>query len=472
MGQKKDMQITLYENYWYPMESSFGNEYSSYFDWFIRDYLIVKTGQIPKIGNVYEAYKSYVQDKNAPDTVEKVVADIYKFSGFHVNMTLHKESDSELLKAFKDISRLKIDVSYPFLLAVYNDYANETISINEFREIVRLVEYYVFRRAICGIPTNSLNKTFATLYKSIKKENYLESIKATFQLMDGYKRFPTNNEFKREIVSKDVYNFRSRNYLLSNLENLNRKEKVNIEDYTIEHILPQNQNLSQQWQSELGENWKIIQEKYLHTIGNLTLTGYNSELSDRPFLEKKTMEGGFNESPIRLNKGLANVDEWNEEAIKARSSEIAEKAAKIWVAPNLPEEILEKYKETEETKETKEYTIDQYEYLADEMLELYHALRKRILNLDPLVREEYKKLYIAYKTASNFIDIVPQKNRLRLSLNIEFNFMNDPKGLCKDVSGLGRWGNGDVEVGISSIAELEDVMYLIQQSFDAQMELV
>jgi uncharacterized protein with ParB-like and HNH nuclease domain/predicted transport protein len=469
MGQEIKTQTELYEKYWFPMEQSYGNDYTSTFDWFMRDYLSVKSGSIPRIDKVYEEFKAFVQSSKAPKTITEVVQDIVKFSGYYVNMILHKEPEKDLLHGFRNVSKLKVDVSYPFLLPVYDDYSNGAISKDEFSEIISLVENYVFRRAICGIPTNSLNKTFATLYKSFSKINYLEGVKAAFQLMDSYKRFPNNAEFEKEIVSKDVYNFRSRNYLLNKLENFNRKEIVNTDDYTIEHIMPQNPDLSVEWQSMLGDNWKEIQQLYLHTLGNLTLTGYNSELSDRPFGKKKSIEGGFNDSPLRLNSFMRNVDVWNEEQIKKRAVELATKATSIWNAPNLSDDILSKYKPAEE-KESTTYTIENYEYLKGEMLELYYALRKRILNIDSSVKEEYKKLYIAFKSSTNFVDIVPQKARLRLSLNIEFPKIIDPHGLCKDVSGLGRWGNGDVEVGISALGELDNVMELIQQAFDEQLE--
>ena len=211
MGQEIKIQTELYEKFWFPMEQSYGNDYTSTFDWFMRDYLSVKSGYIPRIDRVYEEFKAYVQSNKAPKTITEVVKDIVKFSGYYVNMILHKEPESILLQGFKNISKLKVDVSYPFLLPVYDDYSTGTISKDEFSEIISLVENYVFRRAICGIPTNSLNKTFATLYKSFSKINYLEGVKAAFQLMDSYKRFPNDAEFEKEIVAKDVYNFRSRN---------------------------------------------------------------------------------------------------------------------------------------------------------------------------------------------------------------------------------------------------------------------
>ena len=469
MGQDIKLQTELYEKYWFPMEQSYGNEYATKFDWFMRDYLSVKTGAIPRIDKVYEGFKAYVQSNKAPKTITEVVQDIFKYSVYYVNMVLRKEANTELKKLFSNILKLKVDVSYPFLLPVYNDYATEIITIEDFKEIIKLVENYVFRRAICGIPTNSLNKTFATLYKSINPSHYLESLKVTFQLMENYKRFPNDTEFEKEIGLKDVYNFRSRNYLLHNLENYNRKEIVNTDDYTIEHIMPQNPKLNAKWQTMLGDTWQEVQKKYLHTLGNLTLTGYNPELSDNPFAVKKSIEGGFDHSPLRLNSFMQKVSVWDEEKIQERAVELAAKASKIWVASNLSQEILDKYKRSEE-KEVSVYTIENYEHLKGSMLELYYALKKRVLNIDASVKEEYKKLYIAFKSNTNFVDIVPQKARLRLSLNIEFNQIDDPLGLCLDVTDKGRWGNGDIEVGFSKMSELDNVMDLIQQAFDIQME--
>jgi predicted transport protein len=332
-----------------------------------------------------------------------------------------------------------------------------------------LVEDYVFRRAICGIPTNSLNKTFANLYKSVDNENYVESIAASFQLMDVYQRYPNDSEFENEIRAKDIYNLRARNYLLGKLENFGRRDFVNIDEYTIEHILPQNPNLSAGWQEMLGETWKQVQENYLHTLGNLTLTGYNSELSDRPFQEKKTISGGFNVSPIRLNDHLREIDTWNESAILERSYKLAQLAKQVWKAPNLPEDRLNLYRKTEPVATTT-YSLEDYKHLEGEMLELYQHLRRRIINLGPSVKEEYTKLYIAFRSAANFVELVPQKSKLKLYLNIDFVELIDPNGLGRDVSGIGSWGSGDVEVSIAKESQLDQIMDLVQQAYDKQTE--
>tara|TARA_R110002167_G_scaffold159918_1_gene355643 strand:- start:1741 stop:3819 length:2079 start_codon:yes stop_codon:yes gene_type:complete len=471
MGQQTALQTELYEKHWLPMEQNYGDEYSQYFDRFMRDYLSVKIGNISKIGHVYDAFKNYANSDRSPGNIRDLVADIHRFSGYYANMALHKEPCPSLARVFKRIARLKANVSYPFLLAVYADYAADLLTEGEFEQLLCLVENYVFRRAICGIPTNSLNKTFANLYKSVQQEHYLKSVEAAFMLLGSYKRFPADSEFHAELVSKDVYNLRTRNYLLERLENHQRKEPVVISEYTIEHVLPQNPKLCSDWQAMLGESWKQVQESYLHTLGNLTLTGYNSELSDHPFGDKQTMEGGFNDSPLRMNSLLRQTQTecWNEEKIKQRANELADKAKAIWFAPLMDQtEVFEYlFKPAKEAS----YSLDSYEHLHGDMRALYDRLQQRILNIDASVAQECKKLYIAFKSTTNFVDVVPQKVRLRLSLNMPFSDLIDPKGLCRDVTGLGRWGNGDVELGLADKNELDDVMELIQQAFDREVEL-
>jgi uncharacterized protein with ParB-like and HNH nuclease domain len=285
MGLEPHLQTKLYEQYWRPMEVEFGQEaYGTHFDSFMRHFLTVKTGNIPNQGEVYEAFKTHAKfPEVAKAGVEELVADIYRFARYYCAMALGAEPNSELKLAFQDVRELKVDVAYPFLLELYHDYALDELPKSDFLTAVRLVESYVFRRAICAIPTNSLNKTFANFTKALKKDRYIESIQAYLLLLPSYRRFPNDDEFKRELQTKDLYNFRSRSYWLRRLENHNRKELALVGDYTIEHILPQNENLSSAWKTALGTDWQRIQQTYLHTIGNLTLTAYNSKYSDKPF---------------------------------------------------------------------------------------------------------------------------------------------------------------------------------------------
>lgn len=468
MGLEPELQANLYDQYWRPMEKDFGQVgYSEYFDGFIRHYLTVKTGDIPKESEVYEAFKEYARSPKS-GSVEDLVADIRTYAGYYCAMAMDAENDADLKMAFHDLRELKVDVAFPFLLEIYNDYDKQIISKDDLLKIVRLVESYVFRRAICGIPTNSMNKTFGNFTRNLKRDRYLESVQANFMLLPSYRRFPDDEEFKREMKLKDLYNFRSRSYWLRRLENFDRKERVPVDEFTIEHIMPQNENLSVEWQTELGPDWQRIHEDYLHTLGNLTLTGYNSEYSDRPFMEKRDMKGGFAESPLKLNKEIAAKEHWTEQDILSRAEILSQQAINVWAAPVLEPSILVGYKPKIEPTE---YTIDSHPHLANEPIKtLFEEFRKQVIALDPCVTETFLKIYIAYKAETNFVDVVPQAKRLRLSLNIHYPEINDPKGICKDITNLGRQGNGDVEVYISNINDIPYVMGLVRQAFDKQME--
>jgi len=470
MGLEPTRQTQLYEEHWRPMEVAFGQEaYGTHFDGFMRHYLTLKTGDIPNVREVYEAFKAHSRGQNiAAAGVESLVADIHAFAKYYCAMALGKEKDGQLACAFQDLRELKVDVAYPFLLELYQDFVSGILLKPDFVQAVRIVEAYVFRRAVCSIPTNSLNKTFANLGRTLKKDRYLESLKAQILLMPSYRRFPSDDEFKRDLKTRDLYNFPRRSYWLRRLENYGRKERVPVDEYTIEHILPQNSNLSKKWRESLGKDFQRIQETWLHTLGNLTLTGYNAEYSDRPFHEKRDMQGGFKQSPLHLNEGLGMLETWDEQAIQERADRLANLATKVWPAPPLTQDVLEAYRPI--ALGSTAYTIEDHPQLRiGSMREVFEAFRKEVLALDPCVTEEFLKLYVAYKAETNFVDVVPQAKRLRLSLNMEFNSVHDPKGICKDVSNIGRWGNGDVEVGLKELDELPYIMGLVRQAFEKQM---
>ena len=459
MGQESDIQNELYK-IWYSMEESFGVEYTERFGGFIRDYLTLKTGQIPKIDQVYERFKRYVPNTEQPEAIEAIIKEIGRYSEHYVRIALLEEEDRELRACLEDIRALDVTVTFPFLLGVYEDYSQEQIEKVDVIEISRLVENYVFRRAICEVPTHSLNKTFATLMEQIDKDNYLQSLKVVFSQMSRNKRFPSDLEFKTAFLIREVYNSpHICHYLLRKLENHGRREPIRVEDYTIEHVMPQ--TLSEEWQAELGENWREVHERYLHTIGNLTLTGYNSELSNRSFREKQNLPGGFRDSPLWLNQSLREVERWDEIAIVNRAEILLERALEIWPHHGIPQEI---------EQGQRNWTLADHHHLTGEMMVLFQQLRGRILNLDVSVSEQITKHYIAYKLRTIFVSIVPQAKRLLLSLNLPFPDITDPRGWCRDVTNVGQLAPGDVQVGISSVDQLDDIMFLIRQAFDRQME--
>lgn len=467
MGLPHEQQTRLYEDYWHPMELLFGVEhYNKHFDEFMRFFLVIHTGnhRIRK-DEVYSEFKAYSRDRDD----EAMLATLLEFARYYCCMALGNEKDAELATAFQDIRELRADVCYPMLMEVYHDHTQARLGKDEFVNTLKLVESYVFRRAVCDVPTNSLRQTFATFCRKLDKSRYLESVKAAFMLLPSYRRFPGDDEFRRALQIRNLYKFNRRSYWLRRFENFGRKERVMVQDYTIEHIMPQNANLSAAWQQSLGEDWARVQEQYLHTLGNLTLTGYNSEYSDRPFAEKRDMEGGFAQSPLKLNEGLGSCADWNEQEIIKRASRLAERAIRIWDAPRLADDVLDSFR-AKPAASTPAYTIEDHPNLAaGPVRTLFEHFRTQVLALDEVVHEEFLKLYVAYKAETNFVDVVPQAKRLRLTLNMAFSDIDDPRKLCVDVTDLGRWGNGCVEVGLETEADLPYVMGLVRQALERQL---
>lgn len=467
MGLELSEQTYVYEHLWRPVEQLFIYEtQGTVMDAFFRHYLTMKLSRIPKQGRVYEEFKLYHLNCEF-GTIRELCQDLLEYAKYYTNIVFKRNIDTDLKKLYEDIIDLRMKVSYPFLLKIHHDCVEGLITSDELKKILKLCISYVLRRAICEIPTNSMNKTFATLKNYIRPDDYLNSVKAFFVMQDAYKEFPDNDKFEGAFESRDIYNMSVRNYILSRLENVENKAPIIIENYTIEHIMPQNKNLSSEWQADLGAEWQEVQKKYLHTIGNLTLTAYNSEMSDRPFLEKMDMPGGFKESALRLNKYVVLQNKWNEKHIQERANELAKKAEAIWPYPTLTVAALAPYQVEEKT--VQKYSLETYDVNAFTRI-LFESLDKRIMNLSPAVKKEYKKLYVAYKLDTNFVDIVFQKQRLRISINMKFSEINDPNGICKDITGLGRWGNGDVELFMEHQDELDQIMEIVKQSFDAQVE--
>lgn len=467
MGLEPAEQTYVYERLWRPMELLFAYEtQASVMDRFFRDYLTMKITRIPKQSRVYEEFKLYHLNCEF-GTIRELCQDLLTYAKYYTDMVFKRSNNLILKSLYEDINDLRMEVSYPFLLKVHQDCTDGLISEEELEQIIRLCISYVFRRSICDIPTNSLNKTFATLKNEIKPEDYVNSIKAFFIMRDDYKEFPDDDKFTMAFVTRDIYNMRSRNFILSHLENYGNKAPIIIENYTIEHIMPQNSNLSLEWQQMLGPDWREVQKTYLHTIGNLTLTAYNSEMSDHPFMAKMDMEGGFKESALRLNAYIVKLTEWNEQRIKERAVLLADKAKQIWAYPDLTAAELAPYQIAE--KPAERYSLETYDTNIFTKT-LFEVLDRRIQNLSPNVKREFKKLYVAYKLDTNFVDVVFQKQRLRISLNMKFSEVNDPKGICHDITGLGRWGNGDVELFMEHTSEVDQIMELVKQSYWLQAD--
>lgn len=474
MGLSPEEQKRLYEDLWYPMEEEFGQEdYNKHFDKFMRYFLTMQDDRkIPKENEVYIAFKKkYASSKSLDKSdAEAIVKKIRRFSSHYCKIVLEQETDSVLKPVFIDLNELKVTPVYPFLMEIYDDFVNEKLSKDHLIEIVRFAEAYIFRRSICDVPTNRLKNCFATFTKDLpNNENSLKNIKARFLSLRSTERLPNDKEFSEALKIRDMYNNRLNKYWLRRLENFDRKEIVKKGEYTIEHIMPQGEPLSPRWQNDLGTDWKRIHQEYIHSIGNLTLTGYNSEYSNKPFLSKRDMKGGFRESPLRLNSGLGQIMVWNEEEILKRTERLVGYALKVWPLPQVSDRFIQKFNKSVKTKQ--EYSIDDHPKLKSTLVHpLFEEFRRKVLEIDPLIREEYQKKYVTYKLYSNVVDLIPLSEQLKLTLNTSIDNLYDPRQMGRDISQIGRWGNGEVEVKLGSFTDVPYVIGLVSQVADLQLE--
>ncbi len=461
MGLEPEKQKIFYKKYWRAVEEDF-EQNETLFNQFVKHYLTIKTGKIPIEKRVYGAFKRYQQERGIE--TEALLQDLQKYCGFFCQIAFKKEADKYLNKALSFLVDLEMDVVYPLLLELYSDYSDGVLSNQDFTSIIYLIESYICRRAVCGLGLNGLNKFFPFVTKKINKDQYRESIKAHFGYLTEKQRFPNNDEFKKLFITIDFYHFKKNKYFLERLEKFDTKETVNTKECTIEHIMPK--TLTEEWERDLGENFKAIHEKYLNTIGNLTLTGYNEKYSNNSFQEKRVMEKGFKQSPLKLNQSLKDLESFGEKEIEKRANDLADWALKIWTYPNLDAETLEKYKQKGK-REKKAYDLSSYKF-GSHSRELFDILSKEIKALDERITEKFNKMCISYKFDTNFVSIVPLKNGgLNLYLNMPFHELQDEKNLARKAKG--NYGNGDIEVKLEKKEDIPYCLGLIKQALEKQM---
>jgi uncharacterized protein with ParB-like and HNH nuclease domain len=338
-------QNRIFENIWNPIEENARDlkRQKSLVSEYIRDYLTLKTKRIPNKSSVYVEFKKLYPNKK--DVSYQQELENIKALSVHYKKLVnpHVLSDVNLKRELEYISRLEINVAYPFLLQVFEDNENGLIDTATLIKILKLIQSYAWRRFIVGLPTNALNKIFMTLYSEIDREDYYDSLALALMKKKGSAKFPSNEDLYGALKEKDLYNTqpKNRNYLFELLENHNNREYVDTSSdlITIEHIFPRNPN--DQWSLDLSsEDYFVFKEKKLNTIANLTLSGNNGLLSNKSFTEKKTMnkdggEQGYSYSRLWLNAYLKDIDSWNLEKYEERFNFIFERFIKIWEYPDL-----------------------------------------------------------------------------------------------------------------------------------------
>lgn len=401
MGLSRTNQEKIYKNYWEIIEKNAKIEVlnKTRISEFIRDYLTLKNKEIPNKGDVYLTFK-YKYPTTTFDLLEEILTELKSLSKFYNKLVNPaNEADADIRLQLEYISRLEVNVAFPFLMKVYEDYSKKLIDKETFISVLNLVQSYTIRRFILGLQSNALNKIFMTLYDKIEPTNYLLSIQKSLMRRGGVQRFPRDTETINALKEKDIYNIKAktRTYLLERIENFQNKEPVTIEgnsDITIEHIFPQNPE--PKWKIELGgDEYNFIKENYLHTIGNLTLSGNNGKLSNKPFIDKLQMnddgkEQGYKFSRLWLNRELQKQTKWGKEEIENRATLIADRFLKVWEMPNIVIEEQSKGDEVnifdaEDPKHKKlEYAVFFNQKLdVTQVAKLYIEVFKQLFELQP-----------------------------------------------------------------------------------------
>lgn len=396
MGLSRPNQDKIYANYWEVIEKNAKDETLniSKVSEFIRDYLTLKNKEIPNKGDVYVKFKSQYPTTTI-DELEAFLAELKSLVKYYNKLTNPKnESDRDIRVQLTYINRLEINVAYPFLMQVYEDYSKNLIDKETFISILTLVQSYTWRRFILGLPANSLNKIFMSLYRDVKIEDYLFSIQESLMRRPGAQRFPRNKDIIKALREKDLYNIKSKNrtYLFERLENFDNKEPVIIDgnsDITVEHIFPQTPD--QKWKIDLSaDDYDFIKENYTNTIGNLTLSGNNGKLGNKIFVEKRDLDNaGYKDSRLWLNKHLSTLEQWGRAEIESRFELIIDRFLKVWEIPNIEENETDSvevniFDAEDPTYKKLEYAIFRnHKYEITQVAKLYIIVFKQLFELQP-----------------------------------------------------------------------------------------
>ncbi len=336
MDLPEDVQTEYYTKYWNPIEINTDFDVSS----FVRAYLAAITRKTPVVKRVYQSFREFASGKDA----ETVLEGLYRYSCVYRRIMDAAVGSSKIDPILFRLGLTELGVLSPYLLSAAAAYEDGLVSESDMAEALRTVETYLFRRWVVSVPTNALNKVFELLHWDAMRgvqdgASYADALKYALLRRDGSGRLPDDSEFRDGYERTNFYNIgRWRFYLYDRLENGDSVEGMDVVGMlesgkaSIEHVMPQ--TLSKAWRDNLGEDADTIHERWLNTLGNLTLTGYNSQYSNNPFIDKRDCKDGFKDSGFRLNtKYIATCDEWGPEQMEERYEQMWARFLELWPMP-------------------------------------------------------------------------------------------------------------------------------------------
>ena len=477
MGISESEQTRLYDYYWRKIELSFLNHPHT-FDLFLRDYVALKSvsDQQVRVDAIYDAFKEFWAPSSSIG-LEDLLTDMVRFARYYASFSgipseqLPAQSD-RLSKALANMRSLHTTQGV-LAMCLFDCYERDKLTIEDFIHAITLIESYVLRRAIIGLDTRSYWKVFTGIaYRLDVNTSVLDALKVAFARLDGKIYFPTDEEFKRSLQEKDISTLRVCRHILDQLENAGQKEPSPVSEYSIEHIMPVNIENVPEWKRMLGNNWQSIHNKWLNRLGNLTLTAYNSEYSNYPFEKKKEIDGGFNESAVRLNNYVRQQSQWTATQIEERGKNLISKGLEIWPHHHADETSIQDAEIVDLRNRANTRSSDDIE-MGDHVRQILNEAQKHVQSLgDVIVVAEDNSVCCHRPRAGVFAELSPMTHYLRIFLPLEFNELDDQRDL--NVEDISNWKrvtrrtqtDFNLSIGCWTLEDIELAMHMIRQSFD------
>ncbi len=469
MGLDESEQTRLYEEYWNRIEDFFRtSEYA--FDEFLRDYLALEQGLTRQIrlDRVYDEFKSFRNCDGRP--LEELLSDMTRvartYASFRGIAPMQRPWLADAMSHMRSLSTSQALL----IMRLYDCHEKGLLSQNQFVRSVGLIESYLLRRAVLGLQTRGYWSVFARIAHDVDLESVFESLQVGLARLRGNSRFPSDEEFWRGLKEYDLYGLRVCKHVLDRLENEGSKEPSPVHNFSIEHIMPQDISNERAWQDMLGENWGECHATHLHRLGNLTLTAYNSAYSNRPFEEKKSIEGGFKQSAVRLNEDVREQPMWTAAQMEARGDRLASRALDIWPHHNAD---VERIRATE-VRELRQRAAERNARgltMADGVRQLLDLIRASVSNLADVIEVVEHRSVCCYGPEF-FAELLPMRQSVRIILPLEFSEVEKPDKVT--VHDASTWKfvpnrvhtDSDILVDVWTMEDVAAATSMIRQALD------
>ena len=475
MDLEEAEQTRLYENYWCRIENAFKGSRSKVLDSFAGDYLALRKRAAKQIRSdeIYRTFKAELASMTEEDGgIEATMRAMRKWAAHYAFFTQANGPDLEVNDALRRIKQLAGTPAILVAELVHCHQELNSLSRTDLVKCLQLIESYLLRRAVCGLPTRSYWSHFAQLAYQIDYEKPRESFEVAMALLPEAYAFPGDEDFRRRLLEVNLYALPSvRLLVLEGLENHGHKEPTPTSQLTIEHIMPQ--KITDSWKQALGDTWQADHQAWLDKLGNLTFTAYNSKYSNLPFAEKRNMAHGFRQSGVRLNKWVADQERWTVEEIHKRNKQLTESALGVWRGMQVDEAAIRQAIERDLRRKAKESPADRVT-MTPQAKTLYGKLRPLFVELgepEEVIELSEGKHQIAYYAPDFFLEVLPRTTGLLLLAPLEFSEAEDLGEIVRDTTQVhwfpGSKHDSDIYVWLEDETQLQPAMTVARRAFAA-----